>query len=125
MSYEHLKERTKQFALRVIRLVQSLPNDIVSREIGKQLIRSAMSVAANYRAACRARSRADFISKVTVAEEECDESQLWFELLIESRLVKAEKLKNLMKEADELTAILATSAITSKKNEQISKKRKK
>jgi four helix bundle protein len=112
MTYEKpqdLKERTKQFALRVIRLVKSLPNDDVGRVIAKQLLRSATSVGANYRAACRARSPAEFCAKMGIVEEEADESAYWMELLIEAEIVKPELLVELFAEANELVAITVAS----------------
>jgi four helix bundle protein len=112
---EELKQRTKQFALRVIRLIQALPRSKTGDVIGRQLLRSATSVGANYRAACRAKSTADFISKMGTVEEEADESLYWMELLVESGLVKAERLKPLMQEADELVAITVSSINTAKK----------
>jgi four helix bundle protein len=84
---EELKIRTKQFALRVIRLVEALPNTRISNTIGNQLLRSGTSVGANYRAACRGRSRPDFVSKVGIAIEEADESLYWMEMLIESGIL--------------------------------------
>jgi four helix bundle protein len=88
MNADELKNRTKQFALRVIKMVRSLPKSREGDVIGKQLLRCATSVAANYRAACKARSQADFISKVTIVEEECDESAFWMELIIEAEILK-------------------------------------
>ena len=105
MDPEEMKRRTKQFALRVIRLVESLAKEQTAQVIGRQLLRSATSVAANYRAACRAKSTADFISKMGTVEEEADESLFWMELLVETGITKREKLELLMKEADELVAI--------------------
>jgi len=118
MNKEDLKKRTKLFALAIIKLVNELPNTKAGNTIGNQLIRSGTSVAANYRAACRARSDADFISKITVVEEECDESLFWLELIDESGILKNETLKNLMKEADELTAIFTASGRTAKQSSQ-------
>src|ERR1035441_2186514 len=109
MSNENLKQRTKQFALRIIKLVESLPHDRTCDVLGKQLLRAGTSVGANYRAACRARSAADFISKMGIVEEEADEAIYWMELLVEAGLVKAAKLKLLMQEADELVAIAVAS----------------
>ena len=116
MTKEELKKRTKQFALMVIKLVEDLPNTQVGRTIGNQIIRSGTSVAANYRTACRARSNADFISKITIVEEECDETLFWLELITEANLLKKEKLQDMLKEADELTAIFTASGKTAKKN---------
>ncbi len=112
---ENLKTRTKKFALEVIRLVQSLPRNQAADVIGRQLMRSGTSVAANYRAACRARSRADFLNKMGVVEEEADEVQFSIELLIESSLVKNEKVSNLIKESNELVAITVSSIRTARK----------
>jgi len=113
MTEIELKYRTKAFALRVIKLASSLSKDFAGRRLGDQLLRSACSVAANYRAACRARSKADFISKLGIAEEEADESLFWMELLVESGLVPSKRLEQLLKEADELTAIFVASRKTS------------
>ena len=110
---EQMKQRTKQFALRTIRLVQSLGADDVSRTLGKQLLRSGTSVGANYRAACRARSKAEFRSKLGIVEEECDESMYWMELLIEADLVKENLLSDLLSEADEILRIVVASIKTS------------
>ena len=109
-----LKRRSKQFALRVIRLVQVLPRNMAADVLGRQLLRSATSVAANYRAACRSRSRAEFIAKLGIVEEEADESALWLELLAESGLVKPERLMDLMNEADEFVAITVASIRTAR-----------
>jgi four helix bundle protein len=117
MHNENLKIRTKQFALRIIKLVESLPKDEVSRVLGRQLLRAGTSVGANYRAACRSKSKADFISKMGTVEEEADESGYWMELLVESEKVSPAKLFALMKEADELTAIAVTSINTARKSE--------
>jgi four helix bundle protein len=115
MDSDELKRRTKQFALRVIRLVESLPKGRTADVIGHQLLRSGTSVGANYRAACRAKSNADFISKMGIVEEEADESIYWMELLIESGILRIEKLESLMKEADELVAITVSSINTAKR----------
>ncbi len=116
MTQEEMKARTKKFALRVIRLVESLPNTKTANVIGNQLLRSGTSVGANYRAACRAKSTADFISKLSVVEEENNESIYWMELLIESEIVKENLLQNLMDEADEILSIIVSSIKTSKEN---------
>jgi four helix bundle protein len=104
-----LKVRTKQFALRVMKPVDALPRTIQRRAIANQIIRSATSVAANYRAACRARSRAEFIAKIRVVEEEADESFFWLELIIDSALLTEDRIRPLLSEADELVAIMAAS----------------
>jgi len=109
-----LKKRTKQFGLRVIKLVESLPGGQTSRTIGNQLLRSGMSVGANYRAACRGRSKADFIAKAGISLEEADECLYWMELLQEAGIIHPEKVKGLMKEADELVAIFTASIKTAR-----------
>lgn len=118
MNKEELKSRTKKFALRIIRLVQSLPKSKVSDVLGHQLLRAGTSVGANYRAACRARSQADFISKIAIVEEEADESCYWLELIFELQLLEDEKLRDIMKEANELTAIFTASGKTAKENKK-------
>jgi four helix bundle protein len=115
MSENDLKKRTQAFALRVIRLCESLPSGRTANTIANQLIRCGTSVGANYRAACRARSPADFIAKMTIVEEECDESLYWMELLIESRIIEQKLLVDLMKEADELLSIVVASIKTARK----------
>jgi len=104
-----LKARTKKFALRVMKLVDALPPTIQGRAIANQIIRSAISVAANYRAACRARSRAEFIAKLGVVEEEADETALWLELTIDSALLTEARVHPLLTEAGELVPIMAAS----------------
>jgi four helix bundle protein len=116
MTKEELKKRTKQFALSIMKLVEDLPNTKAGNTIGYQIIRSGTSVAANYRAACRARSNADFISKICIVEEECDETLFWLELILEANLLGKEKLKDILKEADELTAIFTASGKTARQN---------
>ncbi|MES2922472.1 MAG: four helix bundle protein [Verrucomicrobiota bacterium] len=116
MNPEELKARCKQFSLRVIRLVRALPDDKVSRPIANQLIRSGTSVAANYRAACLAKSPADFASKVGTAVEEADESALWMELIIEDGILPASQVTPLWQEATELTAIFCASIKTARQN---------
>jgi len=105
-------KQTKAFALRVIKVAGTVSKDFAGRRLGDQLLRAGTSVAANYRAACRARSRADFINKLAVAEEEADETAFWIELLIESGLVPAKRLEKLLDEANQLTAILVASRRT-------------
>jgi len=109
-----LAGRTKQFALHVIRLFGALPKRTECEVIGKQLLRSGTSVAANYREACRARTKLELVSKLSIVLQELDETQLWFELLIESDLVKSEKLQPLHDEADELIRIMIASIRTTK-----------
>jgi len=114
MNREEMKARTKTFALRVIRLVGTLPRSPVADVIGKQLLRAATSVGANYRAACRARSKAEFIAKMGTVEEESDECLYWLELLVEAKLVKHDQVADLMREADEITAIIVSSIQTAR-----------
>jgi four helix bundle protein len=117
MNNENLKLRTKQFALRVIKLVESLPHDETSKILGRQLLRAGTSVGANYRAACRSKSTADFISKMGTVEEEADECGYWMELLVEAEKIKAVKISALLKEASELTAIAISSINTARKSQ--------
>ncbi len=112
MTPDYLKNRTKQFGLAVIRLVESLPKSLTSGIIGKQVLRSATSVGANYRAVCRARSKPDFIAKLGIVEEEIDESGYWLELLIEANIVKQAAVTRLLAEVNELTAIVVASRKT-------------
>jgi four helix bundle protein len=113
--HDNLKDRTKNFALRIIRLVEALLKGRTTDVIGKQLLRSGSSVGANYRAACRAKSTADFISKMGIVEEEADESIFWMELLIDSELVAKERLFDLMKEAGEIVSIIVSSIKTARR----------
>lgn len=114
MSNNLLYNKTKAFALRVIGLVQALPKSQVAHVIGQQLLRSATSVGANYRSVCRARSRADFIAKLRIVEEESDESLYWMELLMDTGEIKQGLLGGLMKEAGEITALCVASAKTAR-----------
>ena len=114
MTQEEMKTRTKQFALRVIRLVESLPNGKAANVIGNQLLRSGTSVGANYRASCRAKSTADFVHKLSIVEEETDESIYWMELLVEGKIIKENLLENLMNEADQILSIIVSSIKTVK-----------
>ena len=112
MNEQEMIVRTKQFALRTMKLVGALPKTIQGRAIGSQLMRSGTSVAANYRAACRARSKAEFIAKLGTVEEEADESVFWLELIIEGELLAAPQVRPLLLEASELVAITAASKKT-------------
>jgi len=115
MNEREFKSRTKQLALRVIRLIetlQALPYNLTATVISKQLIRSATSVGANYRSACRAKSTADIIAKLSLVEEEADESLFWMELIVESGLLPQEKLTNLMSETNEILAMTVASIKT-------------
>ena len=116
---EMLKNRTKHFALLMIRLCWSVPRSEESRIITRQLLRSSTSVAANYRAVCRARSTPDFISKLGVVLEEADETLFWLELLADAGIIAVEKLELPMKEANELVAIFVASLRTVKRVEAI------
>jgi four helix bundle protein len=109
MTESEMKQRTKSFALRVIQLANSVSKDLVRRRLGDQLLRSGTSVTANYRSTCRARSKADFINKLGIVEEEADESALWIELLSESGIVPHRKLEKLLDEANQITAMMVAS----------------
>jgi four helix bundle protein len=112
--YSSLRQRTKMFSRRVMRVCNALPENFVALALGKQFIRSGTSVGANYRAACRAKSRADFIHKMKIVEEEADESAFWMELLMDEGIVEAKKLLELHGEAGELVAIAVSSIKTAK-----------
>jgi four helix bundle protein len=112
MNADDLKKRTKQFALRILKLVAALPNTVTGRAIGGQLVRAGTSVGSNYRAACRGRSKAEFVAKIGIAEEEADESVYWMEVIIEGELLKRRQVVSLMNEAEELTKIFARSRIS-------------
>ena len=112
-----LKQRTKGFAIRIVRLFRSLPHTPDAQTLGRQVMRSGTSVAANYRAVCRARSKAEFISKMGVVVEEADESVFWLELLVETGVLSAERTQDLLREANELLAIFGASLRTSKLNQ--------
>jgi four helix bundle protein len=115
---EALRDRTKKFALRIIRVIRSLPPGPEGRIIGHQLLRSGISVAANYRAVCRARSRAEFLAKLSIVIEEADESAFWLELLVDAGLISEAKLKELKSEANQLVAIFNASRVTARKGSQ-------
>jgi four helix bundle protein len=112
---EELRNRTKRFALRVIRLFQRLPRTGEAQVLGKQLLRSATSIGANYRVAGRGRSRAEFVSKMGIVVEEADETVFWIECLMESGILKPELVTDLLAEANELVAIFAASQKTARK----------
>jgi four helix bundle protein len=109
MTANELKDRTKAFSLRIIRLVEALHSGRTADVIGKQLLRSGTSVAANYRAACRAKSPADFIAKMGIVEEEADESLFWLELIIDAGLLKKKRIEDLKEEANQIVAITVSS----------------
>jgi len=112
MNAEDLKKRTKAFALRILRLAAALPNTIEGRVIRGQLVRAGTSVGANYRAACRGRSRAEFVAKLGVVEEESDESAFWLELIIEGEFLTQRVVEPLLREANELVKIMARSRLS-------------
>lgn len=114
MDREQLKRRTKAFALHVIRFVSALPRNAVARILGNQLLKAGTSVGANYRAACRARSRAEFISRIGVVEEEADEALYWLEVIAESGIAEGDRTASLMTEADELVAIFTSTGRSAK-----------
>ena len=119
MGNENLKNRTKKFALDVIKLVETLPTGRTTANIiGRQLMRSATSVGSNYRAACRAKSPADFIAKMGIVEEESDECLYWLELLVEANIIDQDKTQMLEAEANELLAITISSIKTAKRNKK-------
>jgi four helix bundle protein len=111
---EQLKNRTKQFAIRIVKLFRSLPRTEDARIMGKQILRSGTSVAANYRAVCRARSKAEFVAKIGVVVEEADETVFWLELLVETEIVRESKMKSLLLEVNEFLAIFAASQYTAR-----------
>jgi len=115
---ELLRRRTKQFALRGIRLFQHLPKSTEAQVLGKQVLRSGTSIAANYRAVCRARSKAEFVAKMGVVVEEADETVFWLECLLEAGIVRPELLADLINEANELLAIFAASQRTARPRTQ-------
>jgi four helix bundle protein len=117
MDKHELLARTKSFALRALKLVDHLPRTISGRAIGNQLVRSATSVGANYRAACRSRSRAEFAAKLGVVAEEADESLYWLELIREGKLLPDPKIGSLLEEANQLTAIFTSGRRTSSRNQ--------
>jgi four helix bundle protein len=119
-----LKKRTKQFGLRVMKMVGALPNDSVGRAIGNQLIRSGTSVGANYRAACRGRSNAEFVAKLGIVIEEADESGYWMELIIEGDLLPRDKVESLLDEANQITAIMVASKKSAQQSIADEKKQK-
>ena len=120
---DDLKDRTKRFALRVVKMYVALPKSAEAQVMGKQVLRSGTSVAANYREACRARSNAEFRSKMGIVEQELDETQLWLELLVESGIVAENKMRDLLSETDELIRIAVSSITTSKKGRSTGKPR--
>ncbi len=116
MDREELCERTKRFSIRIINLAVSLPGTIPGTMIARQIIRSGSSVGANYRSACRSKSRRDFINKIKTVEEEADETMFWLEIIEELQLIKPEKLTGLKQETLELLSIFVASLKTARKN---------
>ena len=112
MNEQELKARTQQLALRIIRLVQALPETHVGSVIGKELLRSGTSIGVNYRAACRGKSNADMLAKLAIVEEEADETLYWLEILIEAEVMPEAKLEALMNETDEILAMTVASMKT-------------
>jgi four helix bundle protein len=119
MTRAEFRTRTFQFGIRSIRLAESLPQTIVAQIIAKQLIRAATSVGANYRAAIRSRSRADFVAKMGIVEEECDETAYWIEVLLELGIVAEKRTKELQREASEILAITVSSIKTARKGKEM------
>jgi four helix bundle protein len=113
-SPEDLRRRTKEFALRIIKLFRALPKTEEARVLGRQVLRSGTAVAANYRSACRARSRADFVSKIGITLEEADETAFWLELMVDAGIFKKPKLENLLAEVNELVRIFQATRTTAK-----------
>lgn len=118
MTHQELRNRTKHFAIRVVRLVNTLSKSYDGRIIGAQILRSGTSVAANYRAVCRARTKKEFISKVRIVLEEVDETQFWLEILHECGYVRTEKIIDLLKESSELVAIFTKTLATARQNSE-------
>ena len=116
MNPNELRERTKQFALSIIKVVEALPNTVTGRAISNQLVRCGTSVGANYRAACRGRSKAEFNSKLHIVLEEADESVFWLEIIKEKNLLSDDKITSLLNQAEELTKIFSKSYYTAKQN---------
>ena len=124
MTELEFKVRTKQIALRVLKLVDSLPNSSIASHIGKQLFRAGTSIGANYRAACRGKSRADVIHKLPIVEEEADESLYWLEVLADTRLVKETKLAALSNDISEVLSMTVASIKTLRRNNSTNPKSK-
>ena len=116
MDPEGLKQRTKAFAVRAVKTTEALPKKRAADIIARQVIRSATAVGVNYRATCRARSHREFTAKIGVVAEEADETLYWLEILIETGLMEEARLKDLIQETNELTAIFTASSHTARKN---------
>ena len=115
MDEGELKQRTKMFSLRVLKLTGALPKTVDGRAVAQQLVRCGMSVGANYRSVCRARSKTESRSRLAIVEEEADESAFWLEIIVESEMLKSERVEPLLREANELVAIMASSIQTSRR----------
>ena len=124
MTKDELKQRTKYFGWRIMKLVDALPRSMSGRAVGNQLVRSGTAVGANYRAACRARSTAEFLSRMGIVEEEADESGYWLELIGDAALLKPRRIEPLMREADELTRIFAATIRTIKRTRKTTVKQR-
>jgi four helix bundle protein len=122
MTPEEMKRRTKQYGLRIIRAVESLPSSFVARHVGGQLLRAGTSVGANYRAACRGRTQPEFIAKLGIVEEECDESLYWMEVLIDAGIMTKARLEALMAEGNEILSIVVASINTACKGAKTPKR---
>jgi len=116
MDRREMKRRTKAFAVKIVRLFESLPQKRTAYVLGRQLLRCGTSVGANYRSACRAKSTADFVAKMGIVEEEIDETMYWLELLVEVGTLKVEEVEAILKESNELLAIVVASIKTARKN---------
>jgi four helix bundle protein len=115
MTTKQLKDRTFEFGIRVVRAREALPKNDTSKTLGRQLLRAGTSVGANYRSAARARSRADFVAKLGIVEEECDEASYWMEAIVAPKLLKKARLESLQREANELLAIVVSSIKTARR----------
>jgi four helix bundle protein len=118
LNQNYLKERTKRFALEIIKLVEKLPKGRTSDILGRQLLAAGTSAGANYRAACRARSSPDFISKMGIVEEEADESIYWMELLIDCGLIRKDEMSDLLNDANQILAMTVSSIKTARRKKQ-------
>ena len=116
MTQNELKDRLKAFSIRIIKMVDSMPNTISGKAIGAQIVRSGTSPAANYRAACLAKSEKDFLNKLKMVEEELDETNHWMEIIIESEMLPAKRVESLYKESEELLRIIVSSIVSTKKH---------
>jgi len=123
MNGENIKERTKGFAIRILKMVSAIPKNYSSQVLAHQIARSATSVGANYREACRSKSRRDFVNKLKIVEEELDETSYWLELIDASNIFPTEKISPLIGEVNELLSIIVKSIKTARENEKTGNKR--